>query len=407
MNVLVVSPGYPGEVGYFTRGLAATGARVFGIGDQPRSALAEEVQDCLTAHLHVPNLWDLDQTAQRVTHEAHSNGIRFHRIECLWEPGMMLAAKLREVLGVPGLNMVQTHPFRDKEAMKQTLDAAGIRTPRHRHARTLDECRDAAREIGYPLIIKPISGAGSSDTHRVDSDDELSRVLPLLGHVEDVSVEEFIDGEEFTYDTICANGEILYENIGYYRPRPLQQKQFEWISPSCVCVRDIGVSHLADGRRMGHEVIAALAYDTGFTHMEWYRKADGEVVFGEIGARPAGARLVEAMCFSSDADIFRAWAEAICHGRLLHPVERHYNAGIVFKRARGEGRIRRIDGVDKIREEFGHHLVKVDLLPIGAQRRDWQQAQISDGYLIVRHEDLDATFSMADRIADEVQLYAE
>ena len=101
MNILVISPGYPGEIGYFSRGLAATGAKVFGLGDQPRSSLPAEVQDTLTAHLHAPNLWDLDSTTQRVWHEAHTNGIRFDRVECLWEPGMMLAAKLREVLSVP------------------------------------------------------------------------------------------------------------------------------------------------------------------------------------------------------------------------------------------------------------------------------------------------------------------
>ena len=39
---------------------------------------------------------------------------------------------------------------------------------------------------------------------------------------------------------------------------------------------------------MGHQVITALGFTAGFTHMEWYRKADGEVVFGEIGARPPG-----------------------------------------------------------------------------------------------------------------------
>ena len=36
---------------------------------------------------------------------------------------------------------------------------------------------------------------------------------------------------------------------------------------------------LAGGVAMGEAVIEALGFDTGFTHMEWYRKADGEVVF--------------------------------------------------------------------------------------------------------------------------------
>ena len=64
-------------------------------------------------------------------------------------------------------------------------------------------------------------------------------MLPLLRHVPEVSVEEFVDGEEFTYDTICADGAILFENICWYRPRPLQMKQHEWISPVSISLRDL------------------------------------------------------------------------------------------------------------------------------------------------------------------------
>ena len=78
------------------------------------------------------------------------------------------------------------------------------------------EVWDAAEQVGYPLIVKPIAGAGSADTYRVDSAEELADVLPMLRHVPEVSVEEFVDGEEFTYDTVCAGGSILYENIMWY-----------------------------------------------------------------------------------------------------------------------------------------------------------------------------------------------
>ena len=67
------------------------------------------------------------------------------------------------------MTVEQTLPFRDKELMKQVLDAAGIRTPRHASSATVAGIYEAAERIGYPLIIKPIAGAGSADTYRVDS----------------------------------------------------------------------------------------------------------------------------------------------------------------------------------------------------------------------------------------------
>ncbi len=50
---------------------------------------------------------------------------------------MVLAARIREVFGLPGMTVEQTLPFRDKELMKQVLDAAGIRTPRHASSATV------------------------------------------------------------------------------------------------------------------------------------------------------------------------------------------------------------------------------------------------------------------------------
>ena len=42
----------------------------------------------------------------------------------------------------------------------------------------------------------------------------------MIRHVPQVSVEEFVEAEEFTYDTICAGGNVLVENICQYHPRP-------------------------------------------------------------------------------------------------------------------------------------------------------------------------------------------
>ena len=41
MNLVMISPGYPAEMAYFTQALAAVGATVIALGDQPPSALPE------------------------------------------------------------------------------------------------------------------------------------------------------------------------------------------------------------------------------------------------------------------------------------------------------------------------------------------------------------------------------
>jgi formate-dependent phosphoribosylglycinamide formyltransferase (GAR transformylase) len=404
-TVLMVSPGYPAEMAFFTRGLAQAGATVIGLGDQDSGALPPIAKQALHQYVRVASLADEGAVAGIVREVARH--ARIDQVECLWEPYMVLAARLREQLGLPGLTVAQTVPFRDKERMKQLLDAAGLRTPRHRATETVAGVWAAAEQVGYPLIVKPVDGAGSADTYRADSAAELDAILPALRHVPRVSVEEFIDGEEFTYDTICAGGQVLVENICQYHPRPLQTKLHEWISPVTLALRDLEAPGLQGGRELGRAVLRALGFADGFTHMEWYRKADGEVVFGEIGARPPGARTVDVMNYATDADLFTAWAYAVTQGSIPFGVERRYNAASIFKRARGAGRITRYEGLDHLLAAYGEHVVAIDLLPVGAPRRDWRATLIGDGMVIVRHPDLAPALELAQRFAAELHLFAE
>jgi len=404
MNVLMISPGYPAEMAFFTRGLASAGASVIGLGDQSASALPAMARDALAHYIGVGSLAAGEAVAATVRELARQ--VRIDQVECLWEPYMILAARLREELGLPGLTVAQTVPFRDKEQMKQLIDAAGLRTPRHHATETVAGVWAAAERLGFPLIVKPIAGAGSADTYRADSAAELDAILPMLVHVPQVSVEEFIDGTEFTYDTICADGRVLFENICWYHPRPLLTRMHEWISPVTMALRDLDAPDLQGGRELGRAVLKVLGFRDGFTHMEWYRKADGEVVFGEIGARPPGARTVDVMNYATDANLFTAWAEAVTQGGISQPIERRYNAASIFKRAKGDGRITHYEGLDALLGEYQEHVAAVELLPVGAPRRDWRATTISDGLVIIRHRELAAATEIAERFAADLHLYA-
>ncbi len=404
MNVIMISPGFPVEQPFFTRGLARQGNQVIGLGDQAEHDLPEMAKSSLSAYLQVPSFSD-ERAVMGTVGEAASK-VQIDRIECTWEPYMVLAAQLREMLQLPGMTVQQTIPFRDKEKMKQVLDQNGIRTPRHFSTVTKDGVRAAASSIGYPICVKPISGAGSADTYRVNSDEHLEQILPLLGHVAQVSVEEFVEAEEYTFDTVCVDGEIKFFNICHYRPRPLVGRSNQWISQQTIALRDVDDPALESGRRMGAAVIKALGFQTGFTHMEWYLKQDGEAVFGEIAARPPGANTVDLMNFCNDFDIYEGWAEAVTKGTFSLPVDRKYNAGHIFKRAQGDGRIQRIEGLEGLLADFGPHLCVVDLLPIGAPRRNWRQTLRSDGMIIARHPDIGAAMEILDQIGIRLQMYA-
>lgn len=402
-NVLIIGCAYPPELPHFTRGLAEAGARVFGVDQQPETHLPSMARRALSGYLQVDNIFDEQATAEAVKRWAP---VRFDRVESLWEGTVLTAARVRELFGAKGMTHEQVTRFRDKDKMKQRVSERGIRTPRHLRAQAGKECIDAAEQVGYPICLKPIAGAGSADTFRCNSKAELEAALRKASYIPEFNIEEFIDGEEYTYDTICIDGKPVYETMSWYRPRPLVGRSTEWISPQTVTLRDIDAPHLQGGRALGRDVLKALEHESGFTHMEWYRKSDGEAVFGEIAARPPGAHTVDTMNFVSDIDLFKRWAEAVVFGKWTNDFERLYNCAIIFKRAQGSGYIRHIEGLDRILASFGEHIAAMDLLPIGAHRRDWVKTLLSDGFVFVRHPDLNMTMELSDRVGTDLQMYA-
>jgi biotin carboxylase len=333
------------------------------------------------------------------------------RVLANWEVVVQTAARLREQFGVPGMSVDTVNGFRDKQLMKERVAAAGLRVPRAERVRTVAEARAAAERIGYPLILKPIAGAGSADTHKADDAAELEAALRRMLHVGEASCEEFVDGEEFTFDTVCVGGRPAFMNVAQYLPKPLVARTNEWISPVIVTVRDLDQAKLTGGVALGGGVLDALGMGDGFTHMEWFLKpgpgGTTEAVFGEIGCRPGGAHLVDQMNYTCDIDLFREWARAVCHGRFEAPTVRKYNAAIIFKRAQGRGRVTRIDGLREFVNRYGEHIVEQRLAAPGTPRRDWKQTLVSDGYILLRHPDWDTACAMAMEAASEIQMYAQ
>jgi len=244
------------------------------------------------------------------------------------------------------------------------------------------------------------------DTYRIAGHAELTEVIPKLRHVPEVSVEEFVEGQDCTFDTVCADGQVLFHNICFYRPRALESRNHEWVSPQTIAVREPQAPFWAEGYKMGFEVLKALNFRTGFTHMEWYRKPNGEAVFGEIGGRAPGARTVDVMNFANDLDLFKGWAEAAVHGRLTQTITRKYNAANVMKRASGSGRIQRHQGLDRLIHELGPAIAAIELNPIGQPKRSMMTSVVGDGFVMVRHHDLVELLRIADRVSTELQLIA-
>lgn len=404
MRVVFFAPTYPVEMVQFTRGLAEVGAEVYGVADAPRESLPKILRDSMHGYLQVPRIMDEDDVMNRVS--TWLKGKSIDRVLANWEPLTIMAARLRERWGLPGMSVDTVTAFRDKQIMKERVKAAGLRVPRSMRVRTEAEIRAAAEEIGYPLCLKPIAGAGSADTHKVRDAAELTAVIKLMRHVEEASCEEFIEGEEFTFDTLSVRGVPVYENIAQYLPKPIEMRSQEWISPVIITVKDMYQPRLQPGVTLGRNVLKALNMGEGYTHMEWFLTPKGEAVFGEIGCRAPGGHLVDQMNYTSDIDLFREWARVACYGAFEAQAPRKYNCGIIFKRAIGQGRITAIHGLNHWRQQAGAAFVDEQLLRPGSRRRDWMQTLVSDGFVVCRHPDWNEAYRLSMAAATDITMYA-
>ena len=313
-NVLLLGCAYPPELPHFTRGVARAGARVFAVDQVPESQLPPMVRECLSGYCQVASLFD--EQAAFDTVRRWAGPMSFDRVESLWEPAVLLAARLREAFGAAGMRYEQVVRFRDKDKMKQAVADAGLRTPRHQRAANGDECFEAAEQVGYPDLPQADRrrGIGEHLPRRLGARARGGAGQGGRVRASTTSRSSSRRGVHVRHD-LASTGAIVYENFFVVSPAAARSDA-AWSGSARRRSRCATSTRpeLDGGRALGRDVLKALGHDTGFTHMEWYRKSDGEAVFGEIAARPPGAHTVDTMNFACDIDLFTGWAEAVVHG---------------------------------------------------------------------------------------------
>ncbi|MCA9607744.1 MAG: ATP-grasp domain-containing protein, partial [Myxococcales bacterium] len=304
------------------------------------------------------------------------------RIIGVLEPLQVQIALARQHFGVPGTDPITAELFRDKAKMKDRLRAAGLPVARHALLGTRAAAEAFARDVGFPMVLKPPAGMGAKATFRVRDQDELLGALQGMRASDDspVLAEELLVGDEGSFDTVTLGGKPRVASISYYRPTPLTVLENPWIQWCCVLPRDVSGPEHDEVRRVGIAAVETLGLRDGFTHMEWFRRADGSIVIGEIAQRPPGANITRMIGLAYDLDPYRAWARAVVDGAIDGEWERRYAVGCAFLRGIGRGRVSAVTGVKDTQDAIGRWVVEAKLPTLGAPKSDSYEG---DGYVIV------------------------
>lgn len=376
---------------YFTetakRFIAATlrvpDVRVAVVSQDPLDLLPGESAARLAGHWRVGDSLDAGQVEQAVRGLSGRHGAPY-RLLGIVEQIQVPLAEVRERMAIAGMGAAAALNFRDKARMKEKLRSAGLPCARHRLVAHDAEAWEFVREVGYPVIVKPPGGAAAQSTYRVNDPDALREALavsaPASGR--EVLLEEFITGDEHSFDTLSLEGRVVFHSIARYLPGPLTVLENPWIQWSALVPREVDGDSFGDIRELGRRALEVLGMDTGMSHLEWFRRPDGRVAISEVGARPPGAQFTTIISRANDFDCEEAWARLAVHGAFDAPTVRPFAAGAAYLRGQRRGRIAAVRGLEEADRDIGHLVTDRKLPRVGHETGTTYEG---DGYVILRH----------------------
>ncbi|MFI7544685.1 hypothetical protein [Actinoplanes sp. NPDC049599] len=339
------------------------------IGDDRAIRQAESYDEPYDQLVAVPD-YNESPAVELAAHRLHRRR-PFDTIVALSEYDVLRAARLRELLGIPGQSLASALAYRDKLVMKETLAAAGVPVTRFAAVTTVSDLLGFAERTGYPFIVKPRRGAGSVGVELLRDEADVQRVAmscrELGGDVgAALLAEEYVPNSMLHVDGLVHAGKVQliwpsthgdtttlsYRDGGALVSSMLDRDDPRW-EPSVALVE---------------QTLAALPTpDTTIFHAEVFHTPDGRWLLNEIASRMGGVKVGSAMKMAFGVSLGREYLRALATGEMS------FAAGLQPSRLAGwlvvppiPGRVRRVPTgcpLDGVHEFAVHTAVGTEIKP--------------------------------------------
>jgi len=227
------------------------------------------------------------------------------------ELAVPLAARLCETFGLPGPRPASVDAARDKHKTRAALKAAGLPTPRNFLITKVEDLHQAGEVVGFPAVLKPVSGAASLGVKKVVAKEQLqacynevvSDLAQLVvasgalvksdgsgtgvqaSRVLDMSVllEQYLDGKEVDVDIVMSDGKWQYAAITDNGPTLEPYFNETW----GVCPSLLPKGQQAGLKDLAVKCLQALGFSAGVFHVECKYTSTGPHLI-EVNARMGG-----------------------------------------------------------------------------------------------------------------------
>ena len=264
------------------------------------------------------------------------------------------AALIARELNLPGPAPEAIQACRDKGVQRRVLAAAGIGIPGFREVTSAAAASAAAAELGFPVVVKPVSGSGNVGVRVCAAPSEVTaqagfllartqneRGMPLPGRL---LVEGYVPGPEFSVEVMfseCVG--VTRKHLGpppfpvetgHDYPAALRREEREQLQSSALAA------------------VRALGLSWGAAHIEVRLGARGPSII-EVNPRLAGGFIPELVRLADGVDLMAELVAAAAGAWPARNPRSRRNASIRFLLASGEGRLIETGGVLHARDVPG------------------------------------------------------
>ncbi|WP_439290829.1 ATP-grasp domain-containing protein [Lonepinella koalarum] len=355
LNFVMISPHFPTNFETFAVRMKEKGINTLGIADTPYEQLSENLRHALTEYYRVDNMEDYDQVYRAVGYFAHKYG-RIDRIESHNEYWLELDAKLRTDFNVFGYKNEDMLAIKTKAQMKEVFRQTGLKVAKGQVFQNDDEARKLANKLKFPVIIKPNSGVGASDTYKIKSADELESFFTYKNPQVEYIMEEFIDGDIVTFDGLTNHdGHIVFYSSLEYSEAVLDTVEkdgdmFYYVP------RDIAPELI----ELGKQCVDAFGVRERFFHFEFFRvKKTGEFLPLEINCRPPGGLTIDMWNYANDFDVFKEYANVVTENKFYTNITHPWNVVYISRKANQNY----ANTIEQVCEKFAGNIISVQSVP--------------------------------------------
>lgn len=379
--------------------LKLDGVLLFGIGE---SASDTKARETFSDFVRLDDTHDADRLIDAARRLRDKHG-PLEQIVTAQETLLEPVALANEDLGLNGMGVATVRRVLDKSTLKATFERAGVNTPRAAVLVNNNDATDFVTAVGFPIILKPLSGSGGLATWCIRDSAQLDLALGLMQPSADnpVLAEQHVVGEEVCFDTIAIDNEPRLYSICHYRPSILEALENPSVQWRCIMPR-----HVTDDRYRnliddGLKAVRALRVGNAVTHMEGFSLGNGAYTFTDATLRPAGARIGPMLGCAYDMDPHLAWARAVVDGRFDGPRERKFAVGTIFLRGAGGGPVQEVEGIETVECELARLITASRWPQVGANS---SATYTGDGFVTVRHSETAAVEEALDFIAGTIRI---